>query len=197
MQTAGRGRLGRTWDGPPPGLGHNLLCSVLLPFSGVPFCAVARVALAGRFAAEVVAGVEAGLKWPNDLVVDERKLAGVLAEIDGASGAVVVGIGMNVSWAPPGAAVLGGGRGGDGVSRDDVLDALLSSLGEWLQQDDRAVLRAYREACVTLGRQVRVELLGDEPFTGVAADVTEDGHLLVETDVCLKTVAAADIVHLR
>jgi len=211
VQTAGRGRLGRTWESRP---GSALLCSILLrpPVPAdcsvsAPFLAVARVSLAGRAAASAVAGgrggLVVGLKWPNDLVAGADglggKLAGVLAEVE--RDAVVVGIGMNLTWAPPGAACLG-----EGIHRDAVLDALLRSLDDWLVADDRMVLRAYREACVTLGRPVRVELggIGDgggegggESFTGTAADITDTGALLVETDVCIREVSAGDVIHLR
>ena len=189
-QTAGRGRLGRVWEAPP---GANLLLTVLLrPSTPDLHLAVAAVALAGRDAASSVAGVAAGLKWPNDLVVDDgRKLAGVLAETDGA-GAVAVGIGLNVAWAPEGAACLGAD-----VARDDVLDGLLSSLGGWLDAGWAAVARAYREACLTVGRRVRVELVDGEVFEGTAADVDDAGRLLVETSVCLRTVEVGDVVHLR
>ena len=190
-QTAGRGRLGRVWEAPA---GANLLMTVLLrPAADVPpHLAVAAVALAGRDAASSVGGVSCGLKWPNDLVVDDgRKLAGVLAETDGA-GAVAVGIGLNVAWAPEGAACLGAG-----VSRDDVLDALLASLGGWLDDGWAAVARAYREACVTIGRRVRVELVDGEVFEGAAADVDDAGRLLVETSVCLRTVDVGDVTHVR
>jgi len=199
-QRAGRGRLGRTWEAPA---GANLLCTVLLrpdavsqlavSQSAVSQLAVSCVALAGRDAARSVAGVEAGLKWPNDLMVGEsftEKLAGILAETDGA-GAVAVGIGMNVAWAPAGAARLG-----ERISRDDVLDALLDSLAGWYAAGWPAVARAYRAACVTLNREVRVELI-DEVFTGRAADVDDTGQLLVDTGACIRTVSAGDVTHLR
>ena len=188
-QTAGRGRLGRVWEAPA---GANLLMTVLLRPPVVSYRSLACVALAARDACSSVAGVAAGLKWPNDLLVDDgSKLAGVLAETDGA-GAVAVGIGLNVAWAPPGAARLG-----EGVSRDEVLDALLTSLAEWLGRPDRDVAAAYRSACITLGRQVRVDLVDGESFEGVAADVDDDGRLLVEVNACLRTVDVADVVHLR
>ena len=191
-QTAGRGRLGRVWEAPP---GANLLMTVLLrPGADVSgHLAVAVVALAGRDAASSVAGVSCGLKWPNDLVVDDggRKLAGVLAETDGA-GAVAVGIGLNVAWAPEGAARLG-----EGVARDEVLDALLSSLASWLERGWADVGRAYREACVTVGRDVRVELVDGEVFEGRAADVDDAGRLLVEVPACVRTVEAGDVTHVR
>jgi BirA family biotin operon repressor/biotin-[acetyl-CoA-carboxylase] ligase len=98
-QTAGRGRLGRRWEAPA---GAGLLVSVLLrpslPIEELHLCTVA-VALAARSACTEAAGVEPGLKWPNDLIVGERKVAGILAEAR--EGAVVVGIGVNVAWPPP------------------------------------------------------------------------------------------------
>lgn len=187
FQTAGRGRLGRTWEAPP---GSALLCSVLLRPSRVSHLVVACVALAGRDAAREVAGVDADLKWPNDLLVGGRKLAGVLAEADVDQRAVVVGIGMNLTAAPPGAAMLGAG------DRDEVLDALLAAIDRRYPDRWDEVASEYRSACATIGQAVRVEL-HDETFTGTAADVDDDGRLLVDVGVCLRTVSAGDVVHLR
>jgi BirA family biotin operon repressor/biotin-[acetyl-CoA-carboxylase] ligase len=165
---------------------------LLRPPAGVsPHLALAAVALAGRDAA-AAAGVEAGIKWPNDLVdPSDRKLAGVLAETDGL-GAVAVGIGLNVGWAPEGAACLGDGR-----SRDEVLDAVLGSLSSRLDGGWPAIGRAYREACVTIGRRVRVSMVDGEELEGTAADIDDEGRLLVETAVCLKTVDVGDVTHVR
>jgi BirA family biotin operon repressor/biotin-[acetyl-CoA-carboxylase] ligase len=84
---------------------------------------------------------------------------------------------------------------GPEASVEVVRDALLSRLGD-LYGDWATVAREYRRACVTVGREVRVEL-ADESFTGTAADVTDEGHLLVDVGMCLRTVIAADVVHLR
>ena len=187
-QTAGRGRLGRVWEAPP---GANLLMTVLLrPPTGVsPHLALAAVALAGR---DACAPVVPGIKWPNDLVdSSDAKLAGVLAETDGA-GAVAVGIGLNVGWAPEGAGWLGPDR-----SRDEVLERLLASLSGWLDRGWPAIARAYREACVTIGRRVRVTMVDGEEFEGAAADVDDEGRLLVETPVCLRTIDVGDVTHVR
>ena len=150
------------------------------------------MSLAGLSVLDGVAG--AGLKWPNDIVIDDQKVAGVLAEVDGS--AVVVGIGMNVAWAPPDLPATTLADHGVDLTRDEVLDALLGALAPLLAASDADVARAYRERCVTLGRHVRVEL-ADETFTGNAADVADDGLLLVETAVCLREVSAGDVVHLR
>jgi BirA family biotin operon repressor/biotin-[acetyl-CoA-carboxylase] ligase len=188
-QVAGRGRRGRPWDAPP---GSSLLMSVLLRPATAPQLVPAALAVAAAEACEEVAGVRPGLKWPNDLVVGDRKLAGVLAEVLG--DAVVAGIGINVAWAPEGAAALAAVAGRD-VDRGALLSALLERLGHWYSRGPE-VASAYRRRCTTLGRPVRVEL-DDEVFTGTAADVSDEGHLLVDVGTCLRTVAAGDVVHLR
>jgi len=156
-QTAGRGRLGRRWEAPA---GTNLLASVLLrPALAVEqlHLATTAMALAARQACAATVGLEPVLKWPNDLMVGERKLAGILAEAipaeviengdrrarGGANGsrAVVVGIGLNVGWPPPDSeaggdpvpAELAGATSlwretGVRVAADEVLAALLDDL---------------------------------------------------------------------
>ena len=198
-QTAGRGRLGRQWVAPP---GASLLMSVLLrpdlPLERLHLV-TAVVALAAADAVEEVAGFRPAMKWPNDLLVENRKLAGVLAERDGAS--VVVGIGVNLNWPSDlpddlrDIAVAANHVAGKDVDRAAVLDCLLHHLGR-RYGDWPAVARDYRRSCATIGRQVRVDL-GDESFTGIAADVTEDGHLLVDVGACLRTVTAGDVHHVR
>lgn len=189
QQVAGRGRRGRSWEAPP---GTSLLLSVLLRPAAAPHLVPAAVAVAAAEACEEVAGVRPGLKWPNDLVVDDRKLAGVLTEVLG--DAVVAGIGINLAWAPEGAAALSAVAGRD-VDLEALLAALLERLAHWYGRGDE-LAGAYRRRCATLGRLVRVEL-DDEVFTGTAADVSDEGHLLVDVGVCLRTVAAGDVVHLR
>jgi BirA family biotin operon repressor/biotin-[acetyl-CoA-carboxylase] ligase len=207
-QTAGRGRLDRRWESPP---GANLLASMLLrPDCGaadVHLCAGA-VALAGADACRAVAGVEPALKWPNDLLLDGAKLAGVLAEAEFAGPsltAVVVGIGINVAW--PGPAEAGGtclddaGGSAQPVDRRKLLDCLLRALGPrcaLLEEADgrRALAEEVRRRCATLGQQVRVTLATGE-ITGRAAAIDEAGRLVVETPAGPRSVSAGDVVHLR
>jgi len=192
-QTAGRGRRDRQWDAPA---GVNLLVSMLfrdVPAS--PHTLTQRVALAALHACDRVAGVAATLKWPNDLVVDGMKLAGILAQADlrglGAKGerlVVVVGLGLNVGWAPPGAARLG-----SGIDPMIVLRELLVAY-DALPADPWPL---YRERLGTIGRQVRVELSGTTVF-GCAVDVEPDGRLLVLDDAGVKhRFDVGDVVHLR
>lgn len=230
-QVGGRGRRGRSWVAPP---GSSLLVSLLFR----PRLAASRLGLlasiCGLAAADAclaVAGVRPGLKWPNDLVVADRKLAGVLAEADlegGAARAVVVGVGLNVRWpagtpgeaapgAPerlstsaPGEAAPGGlaasavtleEAAGRRVDREALLAGLLDGVGRRYAAlggpgGELAAASEHRRRCVTVGRPVRVEL-ADETFTGVASDVDAEGRLLVDVGACLRTVAVADVVHLR
>ena len=206
-QTAGRGRQGRTWTAPP---GSGLLCSILFRPGPAPILAGATwaVALAARLACHEVAGVTPELKWPNDLVVGPRKLAGVLAETvveAGAVTAVVVGIGLNLEWTSPPPdvaerAITLSDAAGRPVARDVVLPVFLGALGplsgEW--RDDPIRLRSrYRRALATLGRAVRVELV-DREVTGRATDISDDGALVVEDGAGTRHVLrAGDVVHLR
>ena len=155
----------------------------------------AAVALSAADACESMAAFRPGLKWPNDLVVDDHKLAGVLAEAD--LPAVVVGIGINVNWETevPNGGIAVNQVTGRPVDTEALLTTLLDRLaaryGDW-----DAIARDFRRASATIGRQVRVDL-ADESFTGTAADITADGHLLVDVGMCVRTVSAGDVVHLR
>jgi BirA family biotin operon repressor/biotin-[acetyl-CoA-carboxylase] ligase len=173
-QTAGRGRRGRTWEAPP---GASLLVSVLL--RPAPALVTLHAGLAAAGACEAVAGVAIGLKWPNDLLLDDAKVGGILTEA--VADAAVVGLGVNLAWAPAGAARLGAT-----VDRDALLDAYLERLG-----DPGDVLARYRRRCTTLGRPVRVELPAGA-IEGIAEDVDDDGRLVVAD----RPVAAGDVVHL-
>lgn len=214
-QSAGRGRLGRRWDA---ARGSSLLVSVLLrPQASCPgvvpdrlHLVVAACALAARTAVERVVGVRAGLKWPNDLVFDDRKLGGILAEsvISGERvEAVVVGLGLNVraDAFPPElspTAIACESLTGREVDRDDLLVTLLEDLDRRYgslrdEPGTAALLAGYREACVTLGRHVRVELAGGA-VDGVAVDVDPAGALVVETTAGERVaVLAGDVVHVR
>ncbi len=189
-QTAGRGRLDRRWEDRP---GDGLLVSVLLRPAGLAVerwhLVTAAVALAARAACSEVAGVEPDVKWPNDLLLGGRKLAGILAEA--AAGAVTVGMGMNVHGGPPGAAVLDVAAGRR-VGRQDLLVGWLrhldARLGDW-----NAIADEYRRCCATVGREVAVELLDGERLVGRAEAVDHMGRLVVGG----RAVAVGDVTHLR
>jgi BirA family biotin operon repressor/biotin-[acetyl-CoA-carboxylase] ligase len=196
-QTAGRGRFDRRWEAPP---GSSLLVSVLLRPVADGHALVLATALALAAAVEQVApGVLPELKWPNDLVVHERKLAGLLAERAG--DALVVGAGCNVQWDafPPdleATATACNLEAGAPVDRDALLDAFLERLANELDTLDDVVPRA-RARLATLDRRVRVERARDT-LEGRAVDVTPDGALVVRRDDGTdETVTAGDVIHLR
>ncbi|HWS45322.1 MAG TPA: biotin--[acetyl-CoA-carboxylase] ligase [Acidimicrobiia bacterium] len=191
-QTTGRGRLGRTWVAPR---GAALLVSVLLR-PQLPPDRLHLVTLAAGLAAldaldelGVSCDPPARLKWPNDVVSGERKLAGILAETDGA-GAVVVGMGLNVrgDWFPPELRELATAVD---VDRAELLVAWLRAYDARLDALD-AVLADAAARSATLGRRVRVDL-GHESFEGTARRLTDEGYLVVDERV----VGAGDVVHLR
>jgi BirA family biotin operon repressor/biotin-[acetyl-CoA-carboxylase] ligase len=171
-QTAGRGRLGRRWEAPP---GSALLASWVLPVH-------ALAPLAAGVAAAYACGERTRLKWPNDLLLEGRKLGGILLELT--DDRCVVGIGINLHWAPPGAAKLG-------MDRDELLARMAAELVAWFAAPSAVVLAAWRKRSDTLGRLVRVEL-PSETFEGIAEDIGPDGALLVAG----RFVAAGDVIHL-
>jgi BirA family transcriptional regulator, biotin operon repressor / biotin---[acetyl-CoA-carboxylase] ligase len=204
-QTAGRGRRGRAWTAPP---GSSLLVSVLLRpalDAGRVHVVTMAAGLALLDAVEAVAGVRASLKWPNDLVVGDRKLAGLLAEADVAANgevrAVVVGAGCNVEWHefPPELAEIATAcnlEAGRSVDRAAVLDVFLDRLAVRLDALD-TVVDDYRSRLATLGRRVSVDL-GDRTIVGVADDVDASGRLVLTGPHGERVVVAAgDVVHLR
>jgi BirA family biotin operon repressor/biotin-[acetyl-CoA-carboxylase] ligase len=204
-QTAGRGRHGRTWTAAP---GAALLVSVLLR-PDLPPERLHLVTLAAGVAAAVAVqeacGFAAHLKWPNDLVVDDRKLAGILAEAvstgRGGSGGVVVGMGLNLrSDAFPAeiaeTATACDRHGAHAIDRGDLLVAWLRALDRLLADLDEVVAGAAARSA-TLGRTVRVEL-ARETFTGVASRMTPEGYLVVTRDDSTEEiVTAGDVIHLR
>ena len=187
-QTAGRGRLDRRWEAPP---GANLLVSIASsPVPSPPSIATHRIGLAALAAVRALRpAAEVSLKWPNDVLLDGRKIAGVLAQRAASVDAVVVGLGLNVGWAPEGAAALD-----VDVSPADVLVLLLDALDD-LPAD---IGPAYRSALSTVGQRVRIELPGDTVAFGTAVDIDADGRIVVEAaDGTTTSYDVGDDVHLR
>ncbi|SEP99399.1 biotin--[acetyl-CoA-carboxylase] ligase [Microlunatus flavus] len=218
-QSAGRGRLGRTWTAPP---GSGAAISVLLRpevpldrWTWLPLLAGLAVSDALRQST----GLPADVKWPNDVLVLDRKLCGVLAErVDTADGAaVVLGMGVNVHLradelpVPTATSVdlarAELGVAGVPVSRTAVVSSVLRCLERDVRRweevsavaegDPDAVAVAYRERCSTLGREVRVTLSDGSVLEGTARDVDAYGRLLLETEAGTQVLGAGDVVHLR
>ncbi len=202
-QTAGRGRHGRTWSTPP---GSQIALSAGVGVGAVPSEAwgwlplLAGVAVVDAVAE--VAGVTAGLKWPNDVLVGSGKLAGILAEVAAPAPVVVVGLGLNVTEAPdPVATSLA--LLGAAVDRTKLTEAVLAHLATridgWRAAGgaDATLAADYRSRSVTIGHRVRASLPGDRTVEGVAADIDEVGRLRIDTGDEVLTVSAGDITHLR
>jgi BirA family transcriptional regulator, biotin operon repressor / biotin---[acetyl-CoA-carboxylase] ligase len=213
-QTAGRGRLGRSWVTPARAA---ITMSVLIRPHNVP---VARwpwipllSGLAVAAAVRQVAGVSAELKWPNDVMVEDRKLAGLLVErLDDAVGAgraaAVIGIGINVTTLndelPAPLSTSLALESATTTDRNTVIKAVLRRLegllSEWEAGDGRpssGLQTAYVSACSTIGQQVRVDLAAAESIEGVATGIDETGRLLVDTDSGQRAIGAGDVLHVR
>lgn len=207
-QTAGRGRLGRTWSAKP---GTALLVSVLLrpplPVDELPLVLMAT-GLAACDGVEAAAGFRPRLKWPNDLVVEDRKLAGMLSEAaGGGQPAVVVGIGINVSAGAYPEELSAEATSCEEVAsrpvdRSELLVAFLTGLearySAVLGRKRSSTLEAYRADSATLGRRVRVDLMSGDPLEGRATRLAGDGRLIVTDDAGAEhAVHVGDVRHLR
>lgn len=201
FQLAGRGRLGRSWMAPP---GSSLLTSVLFR----PELHVERihrlvmvVALAMADACRDVAGVQIDVKWPNDLLIGGRKVAGILPEsaIQGNRAAwVIVGIGVNVNQhfeeGHPLAhlAISLCEAAGHDINRVNLFGRFLVHLNHWHQHlPDDSLHAAWRSRCTTLGQQVEISLPHGS-VRGEAADIDGDGALWVRTDAGLRRIVAGE-----
>lgn len=155
-QTAGRGRLDHRWDTPP---GTALLVSFVLRPNPL-------LSLAAGVAAAEACGPRVRLKWPNDLLLDGRKLGGILVETT--PDRAICGIGINLTWAPEGAARLD-------EPRDELLERLRARIERWAAADAADVRSRWRELSATLGRRVRID-----STEGVAEDIGPGGELIVD-----------------
>jgi BirA family biotin operon repressor/biotin-[acetyl-CoA-carboxylase] ligase len=203
-QASGRGRLDRSWTAPA---GASLAISVLLrPPTETPLARwlwlplVAGLAVADALAE---AGAAADLKWPNDVLVEGRKICGILAErISGDEPGVVIGMGINTALSAdqlpvPSATSLR--LAGVQIADEDLIAAVLGSLAGWYQRWLAGVDLSddLSRRCGTIGRPVRVELSGTESVLGEAIGIDGDGRLLVRTTGGVRPFAAGDVIHLR
>ncbi|MFJ8589056.1 biotin--[acetyl-CoA-carboxylase] ligase [Streptomyces sp. NPDC093595] len=217
-QTAGRGRLDRTWSAPArSGLFFSVLLKPRVPVERLAWLPLLTGVAAATGLARA-AGVDMSLKWPNDLLVkvpgpqgkEERKAGGILAERAGDDG-IVVGVGLNVTLRADELPVPGAGSlalaNAVSTDRDPLLRAVLRSLEHWYgrwtaaEGDPAAggLQEAYAAGCATLGRGVRAELPGGRTLTGEAVAIDGGGRLVVARADGgeREAVGAGDIVHLR
>jgi BirA family transcriptional regulator, biotin operon repressor / biotin---[acetyl-CoA-carboxylase] ligase len=216
-QTAGHGRMGRQWVSPP---GLNLYLSILLTrpqvaavLTWIPLLAAVAIIRAVRNLTQLAAR----LKWPNDVLVlrngNGHKLAGILVEAIGGGPAgarlVVVGIGVNVNMpieafpkdlcSTATSLLIETGRS---VERARLLASLLAEMevlyDQLCDQGPEGIAAVYRESCDTIGRRVRIELMGSEQVEGMAEGIAHDGALRLRGgDGKMLEIRAGDVVHLR
>ena len=199
-QESGRGRLTRSWESPA---GESLALSVAVPMGAdssqwglIPLMAGVAVA---RTVEDL--GGRARLKWPNDVLLEGRKVCGILAE--SIFPTAVVGIGVNVGQSedtigfPQGISLA---MAGIGVSRAEVATALLTRLGEVFGEDEpqhTSRLGEYRRLCATIGEPVRVYLGATTTVEGIAVDIADDGRLVVSSQGETASYSSGDVYHLR
>ena len=220
-QTAGRGRMARSWFSPS---GVNLYGSLVIRItidaprlsawlSWLPLMA----ALGAAEAIDIVSGVPIAVKWPNDLLINERKVGGILCE-SGASAAAgpfqVIGIGINLNGIPEDfpdelrhIATTLRHETGAFIDRNRLAAQLLieleSCLEEFLSRGSEFIALAYRRRCTTIGKTVKAVLADGKEYVGVADAIEQDGSLtLVQPSLgtsppTVRQLRAADIVHLR
>jgi BirA family biotin operon repressor/biotin-[acetyl-CoA-carboxylase] ligase len=211
-QTAGKGRLGRSWVSPT---GRNIYMSIILRPNLMPRDApilTLMTAVAFASAIRLATSVPCAIKWPNDLMVGSRKLGGILTELTADMDHIayaVVGIGINVNLAredlPDEIQTLATSlmieTGGSVQSRTELIRCMLVEMDRWYrlvqERGKMPVLDAWRELSCTLGQSVKVSM-GAETFTGSAEDIDEEGLLVVRLDSGLiRKVSAGDVTLLR
>lgn len=207
-QTAGRGRHGRNWTAPPRSqiaFSIGVDAGSLLPaaWGWLPLL----TGVAAVDAVKATTGIEPGLKWPNDILVGDGKLGGILAEVASPAPVIVVGLGLNVTLsadeAPDPRATSLLMLGSTMLDRSALLGSILAELtariDRWrtLGGPNPSLAADYRYRSVTLGRQVSALLPGGREIVGTATDLDELGQLQIDTGGQTVSVSAGDITHLR
>ena len=195
-QTSGQGRLGRNWSSPP---GASLSLSILVPKTfPEPGWLTLLAALSVKRALEELGVVEPGIKWPNDLHVQGRKVCGILAQLL-PSGEVVVGIGLNLKAQHPELNAISLEELGVNADIDTAAAAIGKELAGLLKAfftSPNEVKLQFSSSCITLGEQVRAELPGGQELRGLAAEVDHRGQLVILTPEPV-ALSAGDVWHLR
>jgi BirA family biotin operon repressor/biotin-[acetyl-CoA-carboxylase] ligase len=147
-------------------------------------------------ACKQLTGVLPDMKWPNDLLIDNKKVSGILAQ--GSPGFVVVGIGVNVNWAPPDAMSLAQAAPSIATTPVELLNNMLREIDELESLSAEQLHEQYSASLATLGQSVRVEMATGEFIEGRAIEVQSDGRLVVLDDCAISHyIDTGDVVHLR
>jgi BirA family biotin operon repressor/biotin-[acetyl-CoA-carboxylase] ligase len=203
-QTQGRGRLSRPWASPPGGVWMSLILKPEMPLASIYQINMA-VSVAVSRAIFTLFDLKAGIKWPNDQLIRERKICGILMEVSAEVGRLnyaVVGLGINANvrlsdipaeWR---STSLSQELGHD-VSRSELIQRILLEIEEaYEKMGSREIYDDWRRRSVTLGRAVRITSSSGD-LIGVVEDLDEDGALLLMTEGGRQRVLAGDCIHLR
>lgn len=203
-QTQGRGRLCRHWASPPGGVWMSLILKPEMPLARVYQINMA-VSVAVSRAIFSLLGLEAGIKWPNDLLIGERKICGILMEVSAEVGRLdyaVVGLGINANvrlsnfpaeWMATSLAC----ESGHEVNRRDLIQRILMDIEKaYDMMGSSEIYEEWRRRSITLGRCVRINS-NSGALLGVVEDLNEDGALLLRTERGRQRVLAGDCIHLR
>lgn len=208
VQTGGKGRLGRTWISPRGSLAFSVILRPAVPTHKAPLVTLMGAVAAAR-AIQERTGLAAGIKWPNDVLVEGRKVCGLLTEMSAEPDRIrhlVLGIGMNVNLdlaeLPPGVRERSTSLAAEAsgfVERTGLLSEILAQLDHGYRRflaDEPSVLDAWRGLNVTLGRRVAVSGAA-EAFSGIARDIDKEGRLIVLLDDGTRQAVAAGDVTIR
>jgi len=197
-QTAGLGRLGRSWESPE---NSSLSLSIFLSGEKIsePGWTTLLAALAVKCAIAELGVIGSGVKWPNDVLVSGKKISGILAQLL-PRGDVILGIGLNLT--PQSSELeLATSLAEQGISAD--LDTAAAVIGRQLavllqdfETNSAEVKKLFAQSCVTLGQEVRAELPGGKQVHGLASEIDSAGQLVILTPEAL-SLSAADVWHLR
>lgn len=210
-QISGKGRLGRKWLSPP---GKNLYMSIILmPALSPRDAAVVTLMSAVACASSIkrLSAIPISIKWPNDIIVSNKKLGGILTEIKADMDRIfyaVIGIGININLTVEempddikGIATSIKNETGNTISRTQAALEILKELDKWycllLTSGKKPIIQEWRHLSSTIGCAVKVTV-GDKIFTGVAEDIDEEGMLLLkQPDNSIKKISAGDVTILR
>jgi BirA family transcriptional regulator, biotin operon repressor / biotin---[acetyl-CoA-carboxylase] ligase len=204
VQTEGKGRLSRSWHSPPGGIWMSIVQKPMIPLASAYWINMAASVAVARSLFRLY-GLKAGIKWPNDLLIGEQKICGILMEVSAETDRLehaVVGIGLNANldvddfpkdWNATSLCEILGYM----VSRNDLIRTLLQEIDlTYAQIGSSKILSEWRNRSTTLGRQVRITS-AEENIEGEAVFLSDDGALFVKLPSEIRRIVAGDCIHLR